>query len=526
MKNPLLIFCFALMFFSCAEKKEAKRIPLTSNSKEAIENYNQGVFREEQLENDESNANFKKAFELDSNFALAKINYNNQADPADNKRRLVDAYNNRAKLSEIESVIVSIKYETTINNDFAKSDLMMDSLIKKYPDYYELYVYSGDIKNKLNNTEGCSNRFKEALKVNPDCYAAALSIPDLHSTNGTPSGVYYFNMFPIEKRNLDEAEKYFKLAAKIRPKAAATSRMYGNLYRTKGDLDKALEKYQESETLNTEKSSLIAQSYQMLGHVYLYKGDYDKSREYYKKYDAFRNELHNKYGGNTGVSDRIALTYLYEKKYDEVILEANQILIKIDSLQIPERNKITNRFGIENLKFATYGHSLKEEDAQSSMNKLINYRIAYKIDQIKLATNQNEINRIENAVKCDSLYYNIWFNILFAHYEEAEKKTKDFEMASTEQLKTDPKAMNRYYNLLGYLNLMEGKANESIENFKKVIGLEDDIYFYYFYALALKAQGNKVESEKIFNKINSDYFVQWQVAIVKELAKAQLNASN
>ncbi|MCX6337590.1 MAG: tetratricopeptide repeat protein [Bacteroidetes bacterium] len=526
MKYTLFIFCFVTMLLSCSEKKEAKRIPLTSTSKEAIENYNQGVFRDEQLENDESNASFKKAFELDSNFALAKINYNNPTDPADNKKRLVDAYNNRAKLSEIESVIVSIKYETTINNDYAKSDLMMDSLIKKYPDYYELYLNSAYIKNKLNNTDGCMNRFKEALNVNPECYAAALSLPDLHSTNGTPSGANYFNMLPLEKRNLDEAEKYFKLAAKIRPKAPATSRMYGNLYRTKGDLDKALEKYQESETLNTEKSSLLAQSYQMLGHVYLYKGEYDKSREYYKKYENFGIELRKKFGGNTGVSDRIALTYLYEKKYDEVILEANQILVKIDSLKIPERNKITNRFSIEDLKFATYGHSLKEEDAQASMNKLINYRIAYKMDQIKLATNQNEINRIDNAVKCDSLYYNIWFNILFAHYEEAEKKTKDFEMASTEQLKTNPKAMNRYYSLLGYLNLMEGKVNESLENFKKVIGIEDDIYFYYFYALALKAQGNKVESEKIFTKINSVYFVQWQVAIVKELAKAQLNAGN
>jgi hypothetical protein len=43
---------------------------------------------------------------LDSNFALAKINYNNQLNPADNKRRLLEAYNNRTKLSEIESVIV------------------------------------------------------------------------------------------------------------------------------------------------------------------------------------------------------------------------------------------------------------------------------------------------------------------------------------------------------------------------------------------------------------------------------------
>ena len=526
MKYPLFIFCFVLMLFSCAEKKEAKRIPLTSTSKEAIENYNQGIFRHEQLENDEANVYYKKAYELDSNFAFAKINYNKQTDPADNKRRLIDVYNNRAKLSEIESVIVSIRYETSINNDFAKSDLMMDSLIKKYPDYYELYVYSGYIKNKLNNTDGCSNRFKEALKVNPDCYAAALSLPDLHSTNGTPSGAYYFNMFPVEKRNLDEAEKYFKLAAKIRPKAPATARMYGNLYRTKGDLDKALEKYQESETLNTEKSSLLAQSYQMLGHVYLNKGEYDKSREYYKKYEDFGIELRKKFGGNTGVSDRLALTYLYEKKYDETILEANKLLLKIDSLQTPERNKITNRFGIESLKFATYGHSLKEEEAQASMNKLINYRTAYKTDLIKLATNQNEINRIENAVKCDSLYYNIWFNILFAHYEEAEKKIKDFEIASAEQLKADPKAMNHYYDQLGYLNLMEGKVKESIENFKKVIGLEDDVYYYYFYALALKAQGNKAESDQIFTKISNNSFVQWQIGIVKNLAKAQLNAGN
>jgi hypothetical protein len=80
---------------------------------------------------------------------------------------------------------------------------MMDSLIKKYPDYSELYVYSAFLKNKLNNTDGCLKRFKEALEVNPECYAAALSLPDLHSTNGTPAGIYYFNMLPLEKRNLD-----------------------------------------------------------------------------------------------------------------------------------------------------------------------------------------------------------------------------------------------------------------------------------------------------------------------------------
>jgi len=93
-------------------------------------------------------------------------------------------------------------------------------------------------------------------------------------------------------------------------------------------------------------------------------------------------------------------------------------------------------------------------------------------------------------------------------------------------LKTDPKAMNHYYDQLGYLNLMEGKVKESIENFKKVIGLDDDVYYYYFYALALKAQGNKAESDQIFTKISNNSFVQWQAGIVKNLAKAQLNAGN
>ncbi len=525
MKNILICSAIILSLFSCATKKEAKKIPLTTTSKEAAENFNQGVFRQEQMENDEANTLFKKALELDSNFALAKINYNNQTNPADNKRRLLEAYNNRTKLSEIESVIVAVKYENTINNDFTKSDLMMDSLIKKYPDYDELYVYSARIKNKLNNTEASLKRFKEALEVNPACFAAALSLPNFHSFSGSQPP-FIFNMLPLEKRNLDEAEKYFKLAAKIRPKAPATSRMYGNLYRTKGDLDKALEKYQESVNLNTENSSLLGSSYALLGHVNMFEGNYEKSREYYRKFDAFREEQKKKYERNNNVFPYIANSYLYEKKYDEVIIEANKALLKVDSIETAEINKITNRFSIEEVKFATYAHSLKEEEALASLDKLNSYRVAYKNVQIKVAINQNEINRLENDVKSDSLYFKMWLNIIFAHYEEAEKIIKDFETVSTEQLKTNPKAMNRYYEQLGYLNLMEGKLLEAIDNFKKVIGLEDDIYYYYFYALALKAQGNKSESDKMFTKITNNYFAQWQGAIVGELAKAQLNAGN
>lgn len=523
MKKLLFILSISLVLFSCTEKKVAKRIILTTTSKEAAENYQEGMFRLDQMEYYEAQVNFKKALELDSNFSMAKIMYNLDNNPALNKKRLLDAYNNRGNLSEMESVIVTAAYEMTVNSDFAKADLMIDSLVKKYPDYYELYLVSADIKNQLNNSEGNLARLKEGLEVNPECYACAQFIPDVHSYNG--GGWKVVNLLPVAKRNLEEAEKYYQLAAKIRPKAPATSRMYGNLYRSMGNLDKALEKYEESVTLNVEKTSLLLATYQMIGHVHLNKGEYEKAREYYKKYEVFMNEIQTKYGGELNVNERLALTYLYEKKYDEVIVDLNRLLTIIDAFP-PSLNKLDKQMYIEEIKFATYGHSLREEEALASMNKMNNFLLEGQKLKIKNATNKNEINFIENGVKYETLKNDIFFNILFAHYEDAEKQLKQLETVATSLLTINPTAMDLFYEESGRLNLMEGKIKESIDYFTKSTGIDQHLYYYYFYALALKAQGDKVESDKIFTKITKDYFVNWQRAIVKELAKSQLNAGN
>ena len=522
MKKILFILSLSLVLFSCAEKKAAKRIPLTTTSKEAAEKYQQGVFREEQLESEEANQNFKKALELDSNFAMAKVSYNSAIDPASNKKRLVDAYNNRASLSEIESVIVAAAYETWINSDFTKSDLMMDSLIKKYPDYYELYLLSANIKNKLNKTEDCLQRLKEALEVNPECYDAALTIPNLHSTSGNGTGNFF--MLPIKKRNLEEAEKYFKLAAKIRPNAPSTSRMYGNLYRAKGDLDKSLEKYEESITLNVEKTSLLATSYLMVGHISLAKGDYEKSRDFYKK--AVSGTIKGTWS-MVSLSSYEILAFLYEKKYDEAISKSNNLLSRIDTLHESEYMKNNYRQYVEHFKFIIYSHSLKEQETLESLNKVVNYRAEKMKSDIEKAVDKTEITSIQAKKTSQDLSDNILYDILFAHYEDAEKKLKELELVSTEMLKKNPTSLDEFYKLSGYLSLMEGKGNEAIDFYKKVEkGLDEDIYHYYFYGLALKAQGNKIESDQIFTKISNNFFVQWQGAIVKNLAKAQLNAGN
>ena len=49
-----------------------------------------------------------------------------------------------------------------------------------------------------------------------------------------------------------------------------------------------------------------------------------------------------------------------------------------------------------------------------------------------------------------------------------------------------------------------------------------DIYYNYFRGLALKAGGKETEATKIFTQIANVNFSNWDIAIVRNLAKKQL----
>ena len=523
MKNLFIGLFIIFGLGSCASKKEVKLIPLTSTSKEAIENYRKAVFSASQLEYNEENEYFKKAFDLDSNFAMAKIMWDNDSKPGDNRRRLIEAYNNRAGLSDIESSIIAAQYENSINNDYKKRIQIIDSLINKYPEYYELYIISADIKERANDAEGALKRYQEALVVNPDCYEAALGIPDLHVNIGNSKRLRTINMLPVKKRNESEALKYFELANKIRPNAPSTARILGNFYRGKNDLDKALSEYQKAVELNTDSlSSSLSLTYNAIGHVYLLKGDYLKARESYEKF------IHIGALEDTTIifaSNAIPVSYLYEKKYEEAIQESMKVINAIEK-EKESINKNGSLFQMQNIIYVAYAHSLKEEEALASLEKINSYRQKNKEINLANLVDQKQLENIEIGDKINTLSLNINHNILFAHYEEAEKQLIELEKISKEMLKMNPLSMNGFYKFSAHLNLMKGNINEAIDFFNKYSGLDQNKYYYYFYALALKAQGNKVESDKIFTQIADESFVNWQNAIVRDLAKAQLNAGN
>ena len=66
MKNKFFILLSLLIIsYSCSDEKVVKFIPLTTESEEAKEAFQEGIYREDQNETNESRAAFKKAIELD-----------------------------------------------------------------------------------------------------------------------------------------------------------------------------------------------------------------------------------------------------------------------------------------------------------------------------------------------------------------------------------------------------------------------------------------------------------------------------
>ena len=71
------------------------------------------------------------------------------------------------------------------------------------------------------------------------------------------------------------------------------------------------------------------------------------------------------------------------------------------------------------------------------------------------------------------------------------------------------------------LQLMEGNPEKSEKMFRK--GDEREVYFNYFKALALKANGKKEEAKEVLGSIASENFSYLELSLVKGLAQVQLN---
>lgn len=525
MKNFLLIFSLSCLIFTigCESEKEVKTFNYTSNSPEAKALMGEFYKNVEERKRYLNEKLMDSILKLDPNFSFALI-WNG----FDGKGRenFLKGYNSREGITEIEKTIIEAEYEKRINSDQLKQEEVIENLIEKYPDYYQLYNYLAQVKSELLKVKEAVALWEKSVEINPKNFDAIESLAFLHFPTGANA-----TLLPEDERDLDKAADLLNQLQKLYPNSQIPSRFLGNVYRAKNDFEKAEQAYRNSLKIMDETFDLTDENQKntygnsllMMGHINTFQGNYNDAREFYQQ----SIDVSNKWW-KVQVSVLNSHTYLYEKKYNEAILVLSKIQNQIPTFdwdnEIQKNNQL---FFVEFSKFLAFGHSLNEEETVKSLNNMSELREINKEILIDRALSEEEKSRIELFVDSNKIEMDIWYNILFGNYEKAGSLLADFEKMSQKALQGNPNAMNTYYSLTAYNSLMEGNPDKTIDFYNKLPQqiLDDDNYHRYFYALALKATGKTEDSKALMLKLANDNFATWQNSIVKNLAKAQIKTN-
>ena len=117
----------------------------------------------------------------------------------------------------------------------------------------------------------------------------------------------------------------------------------------------------------------------------------------------------------------------------------------------------------------------------------------------------------------------IWKDIIFGSPNLTPQLSR-LKALLEKNLSLDPNALTQYYKLSGYAALMSGNNKAAIDHYSTIsnIEMDDDHYHSYFYALALRGNGDINKSTQIMKRVANNTFATREAALVQQLAKRQL----
>lgn len=218
---------FFLSFVSCTQND---KIPITTSSKDALENYLKGRDLFDKLQAQESEKYFKTAIEADPNFAIA---YLNLAFTVPSAKEFFENLNKAValidKVSEGEKLWIK-GVESGVNGFPMKQRDYYDMLIKKYPNDERAY-----------NLLGTNYFVQQEWAKSIEAYSKATTInPDFSQPYNQLGYAYRF----LEK--YDEAEKAFKKYIQLIPNDPNPYDSYAELLMKTGKFQESIDQYKKA----------------------------------------------------------------------------------------------------------------------------------------------------------------------------------------------------------------------------------------------------------------------------------------
>ncbi len=276
-RNPLFsslgVAAICLSLAACAQKESAPppaaaeattpkpatdaRVPVTTSSDAARAEYVQGRTLFDNLQITDANTRFKKAVELDPNFALAELAIANTS-PTGTEffEHLNKAVALADKVSNGEKLLI-LAAQAGANGDFKGQKADLDQLLAAYPNDERVLFAVGTFEFGQNQIPAAIEHFKKATEINPQ-YPAAFNLV----------GYSY-------RQNVDypAAEKAFQRYVELIPKDPNPYDSYAELLLKMGRFDESIAQYRKALEIDPN----FINAYQGIAMALLYQGKPDQA---------------------------------------------------------------------------------------------------------------------------------------------------------------------------------------------------------------------------------------------------------
>jgi len=153
------------------QKYNAPLEQATTPSLEALNTYGMALSTWDRKGNQDSLPLFKRAVELDPNFAMAHSAlatiYHNLGESELAREYTTKAYDLRDRVTETERASIEGRYYSYVTGELEKAVQVYALLIQNYPDSPNAYNHLGDAEQHLGHYESSAERFRVAQRLDP-----------------------------------------------------------------------------------------------------------------------------------------------------------------------------------------------------------------------------------------------------------------------------------------------------------------------------------------------------------------------
>jgi len=446
---PGVFLVLLFLITGCAKKEDNDKIPVTTSSEEARQEYSKGLDLFDKLRGQDSRQYFVKAIEQDRDFALAYY-YASQTSPTakgffelhDKAVALSD------KVSEGEKLLI-LAFREGVNGNTQKQKEYLTKLVELYPNDERAHNQLGQFYFGQQDYKMAVDHLKKASELAPD-----FSSP--------------YNMMGYSYKNLGdypEAEKTFRKYIEFIPNDPNPYDSYAELLMKEGKYEESIAQYKKALEINPH----FAASRIGIATNYDYMGKHDEARnECEKLYSMARDD-----GDRRAALFTMAVSYVDEGNYDKA-LESLQKEYDIADKISDHGNMSADLNAMGNILF----EAGKYDEAKAKYEK-----------SLQISEGSNLSKEVKELTRRLALYNQARISLMKNNLADAKSKAEEFSQKVTAANNTFQIWLSHELN--GTIALKEKDYSKAVDELKQA-NMQNP---YTYYRLALAYEGNKNKEE-------------------------------